>query len=238
VTVSCTTANDQECEDLESPAPLCAMELRILTLVYDGVTTCDNDNNNQDDSYCEDIGSLSSQVNIACQDSDADDPNVIFTASTEPVSVGDLFTIVADPLPDRIICRLSDSVSNDPVQIIEIDIASDPLYLKDQYGALEVTGCGGKVCIVDAEITYEVTNEGSASFTISNAVRTLGESGDEQSFLEDLQLVKDTVEADQTVFTTEEITLDLCTGQPIFVSATVTASPDDGEDCKGEDVLH
>lgn len=220
-----------------TPDVVCASATEQVSFSYDGQSTCQDSarfNQQSSDSgtpNCEDMGTLVSDVNIAC--ADASNLSRKLTVSPSSVSPGERFDVTngSDDLPDSIICGVYDGTVQLQSNLIDL---TGPLNLKEKFGSLQIQACDEQLCLQNLVMNYFVENEGDAPLRLAAVTRGL-------SGLPVKNLVPDfdakEIPANGKLKTTEEIVLDVCETGSIMATASVAAQPVNGPECEAEDEI-
>eukprot|EP00977_Amphora_coffeiformis_P022105 scaffold10470_cov190-Amphora_coffeaeformis.AAC.4 len=232
VEITCETQDGVECTDLVPPQALCGLDSRVktMTFTYDSSSTCDDSRNQQGmgQVICEDSGDLEEVVIITCINM----ANDLTVFGPQPVGTGEAFTVDGPTrnLPPVIYCTLSDQNGN-ILQSNTIDTSvNQPVYLKEQYGALQVEGCDDQQCLQELGFTYTISNGGSHSLNVVDVTRLFnGEQS--SSLLGDLS--DNPLGLGESATIEETVGLDICQTVTLTTSVDVDAQPDDGPECDG-----
>ena len=115
------------------------------------------------------------------------------------------------------------------MQSVTIDLVG--LRLKQStFGALTLSGCNEVTCSENAILSFELSNDGSASLSFLLATRSL--NGELRDLLPELPAA---LQAGETATVTEFIQLDVCSTDSIDIVVTTEAEPEDGPTCTGGD---
>jgi len=201
-----------------------------MVFTYDSASTCDDSRNQQgiDQIICEDFTDLEEVVIVTCTNMAGD----LTVFGPEPVGNGASFTVDGPTrnLPSVMLCTLVDQDGNILQQNTIDTSVNQPLYLKEQYGALQVEGCNDQLCLQELGFAYTIINGGSHSLNVVDVTRSF--NGEQStSLLSDL--TDNPLALGESATVEETVVLDICQTVTLTAAIDVDAQPDDGAECDG-----
>ena len=238
--VECENEFGVDCKIIDPPSPACGTgALSSLSFTYDSLSECDDSLNQQDDEIlgmptCIQEGTLAEQVGITCEGlhgaSTMGDPPVALTVSPSILSSGEELTVTpttASTIPEFVSCTvysLNDGSFDAALQRVLIS-TSEPFYLKETYGSLQVQSCDDEVCLQEVTFTYTVTNDGETTAEVTELIRDCDLVTDPSDIFS--LLTQTTLAPGESGSYSETFTVDVCEGGASLGASVQAAANDD-----------
>jgi hypothetical protein len=240
VNIDCVLQDGTSCNDVQIPNGQCSdgTSIDVLTFTY-MESTCEDSTNTQPETtpdgrpICEDFGDITGPATINCVDLATErrmrvEPEVVELDSTFTVTTRD-----GEPLPNFIVCDVSNE-DGDTIQTNIIDTSGNTaLFLTDMFGSFRTDSCDQVSCLETFTYNVELNNVGETDMDITVVDITFG--GETESFLDDVP-DKTLSPGDSTTLEVEK-EVNVCESEQISVEVEVEAEPPSGDICQDTDVV-
>ena len=206
-------------------------DIKVLQFTYIG-GKCDQTKNTQDDKdECKDKNggpSRNGSARVKCEDGNN---RVLYN---RVVDVGDEFEVEGrngGDLPETLECTISDD--GEDLQTLTINTGGNvDLFLKDQFGSLQLEACDDQDCTVPITYYHKITNTGETDLEVTN-LDVLRPGSDSISAI---GLIPDTdLSPGESTIVKEPAVLDVCVDATIMTNTDVDGVSPDGTTVTDDD---